>query len=339
LKVPSRILVLRNNDLGDVIVVTPLFEALRRLYPQARLVAGVGRWAAPIFAGNPYVDAVAQVDAPWFNKYLRGGFFQRLRFLFGPTVRDLRKAQFDLGIDVLGSRWGELLLLRSGIPARLGRTGFAGGGRWATATIPHRLDEGVGANALRFAKLLGATEVPKSRPQIFLSPEERETGEAFWGERPGGARRILLAPGSGLPEKSWPVDSFVRATAMFAEDARNEVGVLCGLAQVEVGRALSQAGQSVRMVPAGTSLRHSFAAIAGADAVLCNSSFVLHVAAAFGKPALAVLGPSFDSARGHQLVWGHEGTASIGRETGERTTLASAAEAVASLTAMLEARR
>src|SRR4051794_11857110 len=64
---PRSIFVLRNNDLGDVLVITPLFEALRRRFPRARIVAGVGDWAAPILEGNPNVDEMMSVNAPWHN--------------------------------------------------------------------------------------------------------------------------------------------------------------------------------------------------------------------------------------------------------------------------------
>ena len=39
---PKSIFVLRNNDLGDLLVITPLFQALHDLYPNAKIVAGVG---------------------------------------------------------------------------------------------------------------------------------------------------------------------------------------------------------------------------------------------------------------------------------------------------------
>jgi hypothetical protein len=45
---PDSIFVLRNNDIGDLLVVTPLFEALRRRFPRVRIVAGIGDWNRPV---------------------------------------------------------------------------------------------------------------------------------------------------------------------------------------------------------------------------------------------------------------------------------------------------
>ncbi len=69
---PKSIFVLRNNDIGDLLAVTPLFEALRRRFPAARLTAGVGDWNRDVLANNPYVTDVLPVNAPWNNKFVAG---------------------------------------------------------------------------------------------------------------------------------------------------------------------------------------------------------------------------------------------------------------------------
>jgi heptosyltransferase-2 len=68
---PRSIFVLRNNDVGDLLVVTPLFDALRRRFPDARIAAGVGAWNLDVLRGNPHLSEVLPVNAPWFNKYRR----------------------------------------------------------------------------------------------------------------------------------------------------------------------------------------------------------------------------------------------------------------------------
>src|SRR3954462_9423429 len=64
------IFVLRNNDIGDLLVTTPLFEALRRRFPASNIVAGVGRWNLETLSGNPHLSEVVEVNAPWNNKYV-----------------------------------------------------------------------------------------------------------------------------------------------------------------------------------------------------------------------------------------------------------------------------
>lgn len=53
-----RILVIRRDNIGDLVCTLPLFESLRRHYPKARLGALVNSYNAPLLAGNPFVDHV-----------------------------------------------------------------------------------------------------------------------------------------------------------------------------------------------------------------------------------------------------------------------------------------
>lgn len=326
-----RIFVLRNNDLGDVLVITPLFEALRRLFPAAHLAVGVGRWAFPLLEGNPHVDEVLEVPAPWFNKYTTGGALRGLRFIAGPQPRRLRDLRFDLGIDVLGSTLGSLLLLKAGIPYRLGRTGFAGGDRSASRTIAHSITESVGRNALRFAEVLGGRDIPSLRPQLFLTASEFEYGRSFWSESGKTAgKRWLISPGAGRADKSWPEERFLALTRELAGAQSADVAVVTGPMETALAGRLQQSEPRARMAPTGCSIRELAGIVAAADRVVCNSSLVLHLAAAFERPTVVVLGPSFASAREHQAVWGHPLSISLGAERGERSGVASVAKVVES---------
>lgn len=53
-----RILVIRRDNIGDLVCTLPLFESLRRHYPNARLGALVNSYNAPLLAGNPFVDHI-----------------------------------------------------------------------------------------------------------------------------------------------------------------------------------------------------------------------------------------------------------------------------------------
>jgi ADP-heptose:LPS heptosyltransferase len=327
---PSSIFVLRNNDIGDLLVVTPLFEALRRRFPTAHIAAGIGDWNRAVLRGNPHLSEVLPVNAPWFNKYQRGqGTWDRFAYLQrSPEVRELAARRFDIGIDVLGSAWGSLLLLRAGIPWRLGVNGYAGGQAGVQAAVPFDPQVHVGRAALRFAEILGATKLPDIRPQIFLEADEQAQAELAWATaegRGGKKRRVVVGPSGGLPEKCWPMASYAELVARMEGDL--SILILGGLreegkvAQVAAG---SPCAWHLSEMP---TLRQVFALLAAADLVLCNSSMLLHTAAAFAKPTLVLLGESFDSARQHQAQWGYPGISrSFGKEPQEREGLYSPSE-------------
>jgi ADP-heptose:LPS heptosyltransferase len=333
---PSSVFVLRNNDLGDVLIVTPLFDALRRRFPTARLVAGVGHWSVDLLKGNPHLSDVMVVNAPWFNKGVSPqGLRAELAYLrTSAEVAQLRAQRFDVGIDVLGSAPGAALLLRAGIPFRLGVHGFAAGRSASHLSVPFNPHEQVGRTALRFAELLGlpAADLPENRPQIFLDAQERAGGEARWSTRAGGRTRIVIGPGTGEPQKSWPVQHFVEAVTRLSADPQVEMVVVGGPNDRGVGDALAAAGPRITNLAGRCSLRETCGLVAAADAVLTNSSMLMHAAAAFRVPTVVVLGPVYASARQHDDQWGYPDTCrSLGPEPSRPGALATPAEAVACL--------
>ncbi len=335
---PRSIFVLRNNDIGDLVAITPLFEALRRLFPETWIAAGVGTWNLPVLQHNPHLSEVLAVNAPWFNKYQqrRAPWRPPLYLLRSPEVRELARHRFEVGIDVLGSSWGSLLMLRAGIPYRLGVRGYAGGESAVQAAIPFDPGEHVGRSALRFAELLGATRLPPCRPQLFLTAEEAAAGEGWWAAAEGGGRRhrVVVGPGAGSAEKCWPPESFVALAAALAAPGDLTLLALGSAREAELVAAVAAAaavaagGAPGRGHGETPDLRSVFALVAASDLVVCNSSMLMHVGPAFGKPTVVLMGRSIPSATLHQAQWGYPGISwSLGPEPGQREDLCTPATA------------
>jgi ADP-heptose:LPS heptosyltransferase len=312
-KAPS-IFILRNNDIGDLLVTTPLFDALRRRFPESEIVVGTGAWNRETLRGNPHISDVVEVNAPWNNKYVADqGWPAVARYLaFSPELSSLRD-HFDVGIDVVGSHVGSALMLRLGIPYRLGVRGYRGGHTAVQQFVQYNEAEHVGRSALRFAELLGATDLPEVRPQIFLSDAEREAAQQLW-PRVSNAPRIALGIGAGFPEKCWPTSHWVALVKLLT--ARGwDVALVGGKGDIQLGAQLSALGE-MHDFTGKLTLRETFAVTETADAVITNPSMLLHVAAAFHKPTVVVLGEYYTSGEAHDRQWGYPSCISLGKEAG-----------------------
>lgn len=300
---PRSIFVLRNNDIGDLLVVTPLFAALRRRFPAARIIAGIGDWNRDVLRDNPHVDEILPLNAPWHNGQVRPqGLLPTLRYLGrSHEVAALRERECDIGIDVLGSPQGSLLLMRAGIPWRLGVRGYAGGQSAVQQCVIFDEREHVGRAALRFAELLGATELPENRPQIYLP------------EIPAPHGAIVVAPGGGFAEKCWPLAHFA---TLLDRLAPQRVVVIGSHRDSAAGASLAHGRAHVEDRTGRLSLRETFAVIAGARGVIGNSSMAMHAAAAFRKPCAVLLGAHFPDAAQHAAQWGYPETRVLGRSPG-----------------------
>ncbi len=309
------IFVLRNNDLGDLIAVTPLLQALKEGFPKAQLAVGLGAWSREILGNNPFVDELISINAPWHNKFTgRHSFWTAMRYiLLSKELRDLAHGRFDLGIDVLGSGYGSLLLLRAGIPWRLGVRGYAGGHTAVHRALNFSSHRHVGDSALEFARLLGTENLPNRRPQLFLDSGESEFGRERWGSM-GEGKRIVVAPGGGFSEKCWSLRNFIELTHRIVMEDGKAILVLGGKEDRKAGERLAELSPNVVSLAGETSLRESFAIVERADLLICNSSVLMHVAAAFDIRAIVLLGSHFNSASEHDRQWGAPKTTILGPE-------------------------
>lgn len=314
------IFVLRNNDIGDLLIITPLFEALRRRFPDANIVVGVGNWNIEILKINPYISEILPVNAPWHNKFLPNqSLSNALNYIaFSPESQELAKRRFDIGIDILGSYFGSLLMMRAGIPYRLGVKGYGGGHTAVQKYVEYNEYEQVGRSALRFAEMLGATELPECRPQIFLSPSELEAGQRKWLINTNTyhtQKRIIIGPGGGFPEKCWSLENYADLVKMLTKIGNLEVIIIGGKQDREAGNQLASVSPLVKSLVGDLTLRESFSVVAAADLVVCNSSMLMHAAAAFSIPTVVLLGDCFTSTKQHASQWGYPGICHIfGRE-------------------------
>jgi ADP-heptose:LPS heptosyltransferase len=337
---PTTVFVLRNHDLGDVLTATPLFEALKCLWPQARVLAGVGDWAVPLLGHNPHVDEVVSLNAPWHN-HVRArhspsslrGLADALHYLgSSPEVRALSRRRADVGVDVLGSPQGALLFLRVGIPRRVGVRGYAGNGGGCTDAILYSENEYVGRSALRQAGALGLAEDrwPAMRPQIFLAPSELAAAESVWnGAAP--AQRLLVGLGGGYPTKCWPAAHLRTVLETLSVNEGWCILLVGGPGDHAAGTELAHHLPGVHNLAGGVSLRDTLALAATTGRVLCNSSFVMHAAAAFDRPTVIVLGPAYSSARAHAAQWSCNTHARVLGPEPEQPALTSPAAAVTAL--------
>jgi lipopolysaccharide heptosyltransferase II len=105
------ILLIRLRLIGDVVFTTPIPRALKRVFPEARITYLVEPAAAPVVQGNPHVDEVLVAPRP--PGLARVACDIRLAW-------ELRRARYDLVIDLHGGPRSAWLALATGARQRIG---------------------------------------------------------------------------------------------------------------------------------------------------------------------------------------------------------------------------
>lgn len=105
----KRILIVRPDRIGDVVLSTPIPREIKRTYPDAFVAVYLRNYTKDIYINNPYVDEIIT------NDFDNNGFSS-----FKDNVKELRKYKFTHALMLLPSEYMNYLLFFSGIPVRVG---------------------------------------------------------------------------------------------------------------------------------------------------------------------------------------------------------------------------
>ncbi len=285
-----RILVVRpHNQMGDILLGTPLFSALRQGYPKASITLLASPDNAEIMVAHPDLDELLVFDKKRLQKHPG-----EARAFLG----SLRDPPWDLVImptTVSFSVTSAILARIAGGTVRVGSDGSAYGRaigrRVFDIHVPCRwTTEHQSERNLDFARALdlAASSVV---PSMGLTSGERAWARAETGGS-AGRRRIGVHPGAGKLPNRWPAERFARVCSGLADDHGSQVYVMVGPKEGALRDAIrSRVDERVLCLP-DLPLRRVAALIGELDFLLCNDTGVMHVGAALGTPTLALFGPT-----------------------------------------------
>lgn len=290
----GRILLVRqHNQLGDMILGSPVLRAVRARAPEARidLVSGPANHEA--VRASRHVDEVILYEK---DRLLR-------RPLEAKRFADrLADARYDLALvvsSVAFSHTSAWLAVVSRARHRAGRPGPGGKGHevaedlfdWLLPSpIEGRHQTGV---HLDLVTPFGASDEDWS-PDIDLDETEAIRGRDALTEAlgsPGSGLRIVLHPGAGKAPNRWPAERFGEV-ARALRSVGHRVAVCAGPSERSLLPRVDAGAETVLPRLPGLSVHALGGALADADLALVNDTGVLHLAAATGTHALALFGPT-----------------------------------------------
>jgi heptosyltransferase-2 len=267
----ARILVVAPNWIGDALMAQPLLMRLRAKYPQARIDMLAPPWVAPVARRMPEVAEVLEAD-------LRHGELQLGdRWRLGRTLRDRGYAQAYVLPNTMKSALAPSF---ARIPLRVG---YLGESRVGLLNRIHKAKQAHEPMPLHYARLAeepGAEpDLPLPLPSLLFHPQQvKATADRFGIADP----YTVLCPGAEYgPAKRWP---------FFPELSRQLTSEIVVLGSAADRPAAAQ--MQGRNLVGQTTLDEAIDLIAGAAAVVSNDSGLMHVAAATGRPLVALFGSS-----------------------------------------------
>lgn len=317
------ILVIRRDNIGDLICTTPLIHALREKYPDAHIAALVNSYNAPVIRNNPDVDEVfvyTKAKHREAGETVLGVYLKRLKMFW-----QMRKRGIDLAI----------LAGCSFLPRPLGLARWAGAkqilgfvepGKKGVEHInlPITYDHPKGLHEVEdVCRLLAPLGITGTPPALVLHPRlelvaqlrQRLLPDDNSADPSANPPVVALHISARKVKQRWPVERFAdlahRLHARYgcrfmlfwspgAADNPHHPG------DDEKAAALQAACAGLPLIPCPTSeLDELVAGLSLMDQVICADGGAMHVAAGLGKPIVCLFGNS-DAARWYPWGVPHE---------------------------------
>jgi ADP-heptose:LPS heptosyltransferase len=282
-----RILLVRLDNLGDVLLTTPAFRAVRQALPEAHLALLAGPAGCEVGRLDPDLDETILYHALNEDVYFQLPQDPEREMA---AVETLRERDFDAAIIFTSYKQSALpaayLCYLSGIRVRAAGS-FEGPG--SLLTHRHRYEETVPPKheALRGLELTEFLGVPPVEPEMVLVPRtEDEEGAAGLLERHGLERFVLVHPGASASSRAYPPERYREVVEGLAGQSGLRVLVTGGPDEADLTQRIAG---STGIAVGGETNFGTFAALVGrATVVVTNNTGTTHVASALKRPVVTV---------------------------------------------------
>jgi ADP-heptose:LPS heptosyltransferase len=266
-----RILIITLSNLGDVVMTTPVFEALRVAYPYCVIDVVADKRSSEILGGAPYLGKI-------FHREKKGGVIKTIKL-----ISELRETYYDIIIDLRTNLIPVVLRSNKNIFKTK-----------RVSTTQHSVEEHYEA----ILTLDGVTSPPPKCRLYVEDHAKKEAGELM--KSFAGKKLLAIGPGANWPGKIWPATRFEELVI----GLETYFDGVIQLGSEGEGIVFSEEVNIPNLDLTGkTNLSSLKAVIKSCQLFIGNDSGLGHVAAALGKRSLTVFGVG-DPER--YRPWGHQ---------------------------------
>lgn len=296
----KNILVIRRDNIGDMVCTTPLLEGIKTAFPDAKLTLLVNKVAQDVVMNNPHIDSLhvyKKAKHRSKNETAIGVYLHRLKIFWAlrkthfdaavlanpvPCKYSLRLARMAGATHIIGA--GEL---NHGLTRNFGRDDFSGN---------HQVEH-------TYSYLSALTEhLPAVPPvRVYLASSEREQAKARVNalfSLPGQTYGIHIS--SRSPKRRWDIEKYAAFVHHLLEDVHARVLIFWSpqgaLGPDDMGDAaraeklLALVGSSRVAAYPTTSVRDLMAGFNCCDQILCSDGGQMHIAAGLHKKQVVFFG-------------------------------------------------
>jgi len=291
------LIVRQHNQLGDMLCSVPLFSALRKKFPEARvtLVASKMNYEIIFSDINPYIDDVEVFDKSTVPNITK-------------LIKRLRKKDFDLGIvpsTVSISRTSHWINYFSGAKLKVGvnsinskvnkvaylldiKSDF----EWDERKV-HQTERN-----LDIGRQIGCdlNEDEKKNVRITLSDGEKNQAEEFLQKHFSDKQKPIFGfhPGAGKNQNRWAGENFEELIIQLYKKYNPYILITSGLIDTEITESITRNldSKGIEYTILGTPIRKVASVLTKSHLYVTNDTGTLHVAAFVNANVIGLFGPT-----------------------------------------------
>ena len=280
---PRRILIIRPDRIGDVVLTTPLIRAVKKSFPGSFVGVMVGSNAAPLLLHNPNVDVLI-TDDPEGKDSGQRGFWRMVKFL--------RSHKFDTGLMPLPRERHAWMMLLAGISTRIGVggklfqiiTGTQSVSRNKYIPLRHEADY-----VMDLGRKIGVTD-DTVLPELFPSDDEKNSALQRLASKGISPTKPIVGinPSSGGSVPNWTLGRYIELIEVLAK--RYQIVINISNKDDEIEKMLTPVLRPGIVTDRGD-VRELIALCASIDVLVSSSTGTMHIAAALGVPTVSLFCP------------------------------------------------
>ena len=282
----SRILIVRTDRLGDVLLSTPVVRALRQRFPQSYISMLVSAYTKGVLEGNPDLDEIITFDKDVRDK----GFWAMLKF-----IGLLKKKKFDLAIVLHPTTRMHWLVFLAGIAKRLGydrKFGFL-----LTDRIAHTKQQGQkheSEYALDLVRYLGIFPQDKSLYMPIKQESEKWVEDIFCQAQIKKSDKLLVIhPAASCVSRIWPGERYAQVADWLVQKYNFKVVIVSAPNDaLKAQMVIKNMHSPVLDLSGKTSISQLASLLNRSQLFISTDSGPMHVACALGVPVITIFGRS-----------------------------------------------
>src|SRR5215467_7082870 len=285
----ERILLIRLRSIGDTVLMTPCLSAIKSWRPDLKITVVSEPLASPLLKEHRLIDQLLISGE---------GLVTR-----GRLISELRRSSFDVAFNLHGGTTATLICALSGARSTVGYKGYRYSGLLNLQAPPP--DALLGREVLHSVEqqlaLLCWSGVPwpdEVKLTLPVSPAALRSVRArlklagiYQGSHaaPGYA---VLSPAASGQSKMWPRESFARVAEYLSARYRLRSVVIAGSREESIASDVARLSGNCAVDITGLNLEELVALISDSTVFIGNDSGPMHIAAALGRPLVAIFGGS-----------------------------------------------